>query len=272
MRIATSVPVVSVMSSSGSDALVGHTGFVGRNLVAQRHPAQLFHRANLGELRHATADRLWVCGAPAEKWRANQDPADDLAGVELLLGALRHVQANEVVVISTVDVYPQPHGVDEDTHISLDDHPPGYGRNRLHLEQVVRDRFADAVILRLPGLFGPGLKKNLVFDLLHGRGDSFVHRESVFQWYDVRRLADDADRAVSAREPVINLATQPVRAADLARDVFATDLTGTSVPVANYDVHTRAAHVFESDGHYMLNQAAVLADLHDWVASERALA
>ena len=42
---------------------------------------------------------------------------------------------------------------------------PAYGRNRLQLERWVREDFPAALIVRLPALYGKGLKKNCLYDL-----------------------------------------------------------------------------------------------------------
>lgn len=61
------------------------------------------------------------------------------------------------MLISTVGVYKNPNGVDEDTPIDTDGLQP-YGQNRYYLEQFIQDNF-DVTIIRLSGLFGNGLKK-----------------------------------------------------------------------------------------------------------------
>ena len=42
---------------------------------------------------------------------------------------------------------------------------PAYGKNRLQLERWVRQDHPDALIVRLPALYGKGLKKNFLYDL-----------------------------------------------------------------------------------------------------------
>ena len=42
---------------------------------------------------------------------------------------------------------------------------PAYGKNRLQLERWVREDHPDALIVRLPALYGRGLKKNFLYDL-----------------------------------------------------------------------------------------------------------
>ena len=132
--------------------------------------------------------RTVICAAPgAEKWKANLDPETDKASVIDCGNHFSSVRAEKVILISTVDVYPAPVDVDELTPIDPDA-GTAYGRHRLELERLVSEYFS-AIIIRLPGLFGPGLKKNALYDLLHDHQVDAIDPRAVYQFYDVTRLA-----------------------------------------------------------------------------------
>jgi nucleoside-diphosphate-sugar epimerase len=247
------------------DGLVGHTGFVGGNLVQQRHYDLTYHRPDIDRIAGTHFRRLVISGAPAQKWRANAEPDADAAALDGLMAHLTSATAELAVLISTVDVYPQPRGVDEATPVDPEDHTQAYGRNRLRLERFVQQHYPRSLVLRLPGLFGPGLKKNLVYDLMGRRPEEFCHRDSTFQFYDLRRLSDDIETAVEAGLSVLNLATEPTSAAQIGTEVFDRALTCTSVPRVDYDMHTRHAQVFGSSGPYRCDRATVLEDLRSFV-------
>lgn len=146
-------------------ALVGCTGFVGGNIAA-RHPFDgLYHSTDVEQAFGTKPELLVYAGLPAAKYLANTDPAADLAAVEQAMRQIRRIAPERLALISTVDVYPAPDGVDEDTPADTSN-PAAYGRNRALLEQWVREECPDALIVRLPGLFGPGLKKNFLYDML----------------------------------------------------------------------------------------------------------
>src|SRR5262245_360131 len=157
-----------------ADALIGSTGFVGGNLLRQAHFDGLYHSRNVADLRGRAYDTVVCAGARAEKWKANQDPDADRRGLQSLFDAIDAVTASRFVLISTVDVYPSPVGVDEDSPIDPAA-ASAYGRHRYELEEFVRARFREHLVVRLPGLFGPGLKKNVIFDLLHDNQVEKIH-------------------------------------------------------------------------------------------------
>lgn len=148
-------------------ALIGHTGFVGRNLLRQTRFDACYASANIDEIAGRRFDRMVVAAVPASMWMANHRPDADLANIEALMARLGQVDAARVVLISTIAVYAVPGArPDEGTEHGFETERP-YGRHRRLFETWIADRFADVLTVRLPAVFGPGLAKNFVFDLLN---------------------------------------------------------------------------------------------------------
>lgn len=250
--------------------LVGSTGFVGGVIAGQRQIDSGFHRPNIATIRGRAFARLYVAGAPAQKWLANSDPEGDERNIDALVEHLRQVQAETLVLVSTIDVYPDPIGVDEGVSVAPEDHEQAYGRNRLHLEKAVQEHFPRVLVVRLPGLFGPGLRKNLVYDLLHDR-EEFAHRASSFQFYDMRRFCDDLDTALAAGLELINFATAPVAAHEVGEAVFGRELSRVEGAPVHYDMRTLHAELYGGDASsgYMQSADDVLAAMSGFVAQER---
>ncbi len=146
-------------------ALIGYTGFVGSNLALQYEFTDLYNSKNITEIAGKSYDLLICAGVKAQKWVANQQPEKDLADIQALIGQLSKAEIKQFVLISTIDVYPNPVNVDEDSLIDKTNHHP-YGLNRLYLEEWVANHYQDHLIIRLPGLFGKGIKKNFIHDIL----------------------------------------------------------------------------------------------------------
>jgi nucleoside-diphosphate-sugar epimerase len=251
------------------DALIGHTGFVGGNLAAQHPFNTWFNSKNIEAIRGQRYELLVVSGMPAAKWIANREPDADRAVLDRLWGCLRTVHADTVVVMSTVDVYPNPIGVDEDTPIDSATQQP-YGKHRLELERLAAAHFSRVLSVRLPGLFGPGLKKNAVYDLLHNNEVHKIPANGVFQFYNLARLWKDVRTALSAGLALVNFATEPVSVREVARDAFGIDFTNNpGTKPARYDLRTRHAAAFGGRGGYLYSREHVLGELRAFVVAER---
>lgn len=146
--------------------LVGHTGFVGSNLKDQTNFDKHFNSSNIEESFGTNPDVLVYSGVRAEKFLANSEPEKDFEVIENAIENIKKINPNKIILISTVDVYPVPVGVDESELIDKEKIQP-YGKNRLHLEEWVEANFEDYLIVRLPGLFGKNIKKNFIYDLIH---------------------------------------------------------------------------------------------------------
>lgn len=187
-------------------ALVGCTGFVGGNLAASHRFEGLYHSTNVTEAFGARPDLLVYAGLPAAKYLANSDPEADWAVCRNAAENIRAINPRQLVLISTVDVFARPQGVDEAAAPDLEN-PQAYGRNRARLEALVRGDFPTALILRLPALYGAGLKKNFLFDL--HTITPFILKEALY-----RRLAEKSPLVQKSYAPAANGFYQLSPAAD----------------------------------------------------------
>lgn len=249
-------------------ALVGHSGFVGCNLLAKRDYDATYRSTDIETIRGTTFEHVVCSGIQAMKWWANLHPEEDLAGIERLLGPLAACRAERFTLISTIDVYPAPRGVDEDSAIETAGHH-AYGLHRLQAEERIRAMFPRVLVLRLPGLFGPGLKKNVIYDLMHDNHLDKVHPGGVFQYYDLRRLADDIDRAWSLGLETLNVSSAPLGTSEI-RDRFfpGKDLGGTGDAPAGYDMRSKHAAAWGGTDGYLYSKEQVLGDLGEWLKSK----
>lgn len=146
------------------DLLVGSTGFVGSNLAASHEFDSVCHSTDISNYFGSTPDYCVYAGIPAAMYLANNFPLEDLKIIESARDNIRRINPHKLILISTVAVYPFTNGVDESTPIETT-YLPAYGKNRYMLEQWVREDYPSATIIRLPALYGKGLKKNFLFDL-----------------------------------------------------------------------------------------------------------
>jgi len=310
-----------------ADAIIGHTGFVGGNLARQAGFDFSYNSSNISEIKGKKFGTLVCAGARAEKWLINADPASDIMNLNALIDCLREVSAERLVLISTVDVYDRTSGVDEETPVFPERSEP-YGRNRYYLEHFARGNFDNCLIVRLPALFGHGLKKNFIYDLSHtapkiimkekfeqlcskcaSAGDaavlrsnysqgadqnykldpktgtagakksedceggqlenilkglgftslSFTHKDSRFQFYGLENIWADIKKALEHGLKLVNFATEPISAAELARECLGVEFENITpkAPVI-YDIETVHAELFGGKQGYMYEKREVI--------------
>ncbi len=184
-------------------ALIGYTGFVGGNLLRQGRFDATFNSKNFQDLAGGRFDEVWCAGIQATKWWANKNPEADWNAIRALLDVLATVRTDRFVLLSTVDVFRDPVEVDEASPVDLAG-LHAYGRHRYQVEEWVKAHFDNTVVVRLPGLFGDGLKKNVIYDFLHGNALAAIHADAVFQFYNLDHLTADTERALQASLPLIS--------------------------------------------------------------------
>lgn len=149
-----------------TSCLVGYTGFVGSNLDQSFNFNYRYNSKNIGDAYGLNPDLLVYAGVTGTKFLANNNPDKDRTHIEKTIENIKNINPKKLVLISTVDVYKNPVGVDEDSKIILEGLHP-YGLNRFYLEEWVQNNYKDHLIVRLPAIYGENLKKNFIYDIIN---------------------------------------------------------------------------------------------------------
>ena len=256
-------------------ALIGYTGFVGSNLAAATEFTDVYNTANVGGIRGRTYDLVVSAAGRADSHRINEHGDADRAEIEDYVALLSTVRAARLVVVSTVCIYPGGGSPDETTPLSAEGLTP-YGANRLYMEQTLAARFATLAV-RLPQLYGNGLKKGIIYDLLNDYRISYIRPEGRFQYYDVRRLWADTQLALQAGLTTLNLATPSLRNAHVAAECFGIDIADQRVPgtesrfaqMYTRDMRTIHADLYGGPPGYLCGEATELLALREFVRASR---
>lgn len=251
-----------------NNALVGYSGFVGTTLLKQAPFESLYRSTNISEIEGQIFDTVVCAGAPAQKWIANSEPEADLQQINGLISHLKTIQCQTFILISTVDVFATPVGVDEQTEVN-ETGLHAYGLHRRLLEKFVASHFPRHLIVRLPGLVGPGLRKNVIFDILNANNLHAIESRGVFQFYPMINLWYDIQIALQAGLPLVHLTAAPVSVAEISMRGFGRkfeqQLLGTP---ATYDMRTCHADAFGVNGDYQYSSHATIQAVRAYAQSE----
>lgn len=181
-------------------AVIGANGFVGSAFVREGHLAGYevtsITRENYGTVVGRSFDAVVDAAANSRKYLADADPGMDFKlSVEHRLRSLLDFRAGIHLHVSSVDVYDdltsiETTGEGRAIDVTL---ASRYGFHKLLAEELVRHYAGDWLIVRLAGMVGPGLRKNPVYDILHGV-PLRIHPDSRYQFM----ASDEAARVALA--------------------------------------------------------------------------
>lgn len=248
--------------------LIGFSGFVGRTLLKQAHFEFLYRSTNICDIEGQSFNFVVCAGAPAQKWIANREPEADRQKIDTLITHLETIQCNNFILISTVDVFKSPIGTDEFTPVD-ESGLHAYGLNRRLLEKFVESHFPRFLIVRLPGLVGPGLCKNVIFDFLNDNNLHAIDSRGFFQFYPMVNLWSDILIALQAGLKLIHLTAEPISVANISEAGFGKPFSQTlKNPPALYDFRSKYAALFGGQGHYQYSKRECIQAIRTYAQSE----
>jgi nucleoside-diphosphate-sugar epimerase len=168
--------------------LLGGNGFVGsgvaRELERRGETFEIITRQNYDQFVGRSCDLFINANGNSSKLLGKNDPKTEFrASVLSVRESLADFTFGTYMFLSTSDVYPNPgspESTDEGLDIDIAAQSP-YGFHKYLAEQCVRHAAERWLIIRQGGFVGPGMKKNAVFDVLHGE-KAWVHPDTRFQY------------------------------------------------------------------------------------------
>jgi len=253
-----------------ADALIGYSGFVGTTLLRQRAFEYRYRSTNIQEIA-GTHLISWSVQAPRHKsgsLTGSRKPEADLQKLEGLMGHLETIACEKFILISTVDVLTKPLGVTEESLADESDIHP-YGFHRRILERFVEDCFSSHLIVRLPRLVGPGLRKNIVFDFLNENNLSAIDSRGVFQFYPMVNLWYDIQSALRAGLRLVHFTAEPISVAEVAAEGFGVTFDQVLFgEAASYDMRSVHAALFGGTGAYQYSKRETIQAIRAYAQSE----
>jgi nucleoside-diphosphate-sugar epimerase len=158
-------------------AIIGANGFVGKAITkaflqsGENDVVQVVSdNYELIKEQQTKFDIIIHSAMPSKRWWAANNPIEDFdATVRLTADILYNWKFKKIALISSVSARLQTN------------HP--YGRHKHLAEVLVSDHSSENVIFRLGGLFGEGLDKGVIFDMIEGN-EVFMTSESAFNYID----------------------------------------------------------------------------------------
>lgn len=253
-------------------ALIGYSGFVGSNILEQHPFDETYNSKNFREMSNREFSVVVCAGISAVKWLANKDPAEDKRKIQELKDVLSTIKAERFILISTIDVYPVIVGKDESYDCSSTPNN-AYGTHRLEFEKFCTEHFSDCYVIRLPGLFGKGLKKNVIYDLLNHNCLEMINPISSFQYYDLSNIWSDVEKVISSNTHLVNLFTEPVATQTIIDKFFADEsfknLADKAAPETHYALKSQYDGLWDGSAGYIYNEKQVLAQLDVFIQNAR---
>lgn len=244
-------------------ALIGCTGFVGSTLREQTSFSHFYHSTDIDKIEGQSFDQVVCAAAPAKKWYANLHPEEDLQNIKKLIEHLEKVSSQRFVLVSTVDVFKTPLNVNENSQIVTDSLHP-YGLHRYYLEEFVKTKFDNHLIIRLPGLVGRGLRKNILYDFKHNNQLQAINADDIFQFYPMSNLWKDITISLNNNLSLVHLTAYPLQVSEIAQKVFNLDFKNKlDRPSIRYDMQSIYASLW-GKVHYQYDKDSSLEAIRSY--------
>ena len=219
--------------------LIGHTGFIGSILKTHIKNYELYNSKNINSIRKKKFKEIICVGLPASKWKANKSPNKDTKNLNSLIRNLVSIKSNLFILISTIDVH---------------NNSETYGKNRKKFEIFIKKQFSNYLIIRLPAVFGKGIKKNILYDLLNNNQIFKISKDDTYQWFDLSLLYKEIQKLKKKKtyNQTVELYSPPISNHQIIKYFPQFDIDKKKSKNINYKIRPKEG--FYKDEKFILNR------------------
>jgi len=239
------------------NCIIGYSGFVG-NKISKKKKFIKINSKNIQKIENKSFDVIYCAAPTGKKFIVNKNPLKDFKNIVKLIKILKTVKCKKFILISTIDIYQYKTNKVNEKYIPKKKYIESYGSNRLYFEEFIKKFFENHHVIRLPNLFGDGLKKNFIYDLIY-RERIFINKKSVVQLFNLNKLDLYINKIIKKNIKCINLVSPPLKVLELNNLVKNKNKTFLG-KLYKYNITSIHSYKFQKKSKYIISKTDIKKD------------
>jgi len=251
-----------------NSCIIGYTGFIGGYLTKHLKTNNLYNTKNIENISKRNFDVVYCCAPNSAMWIANKDPVEDFIKVSKLIKNLKNIKTKIFILISTIEVFKNKNSCNEES-LDFNNEIYSYGYNRFLIEEATRKIFKNLFIVRLPIVYGEGVKKNIVFDLKNNILN-LLNLNDILQFYPVELLLNDINLAIKHNIDIINLCSEPIKVKELLIFCSKSGIANKSLKntkIRKYNMTSNYSNIWKNEK-YTYKKHFIMDDIKKFINNE----
>jgi nucleoside-diphosphate-sugar epimerase len=180
--------------------IIGHKGFIGNtiyNYFIDKHSVFTIEKKTKN-IPKEEFDIVINCAGNAKKYLSEKKPFEDVLTNAKIFHTILQLKIKKFIHISSISASEIPNN--------------NYTISKLISENYSKLYFPNCIILRIGGVIGPNLKKNVVFDIINNK-NLFITFDSTYNYISTHEIAKIIEKIIklNIKNEIINVAaSQPI--------------------------------------------------------------
>jgi len=230
--------------------VVGHTGFIGQTVYSYFiNKYKTFGiNSKTKKMPSEKFDVIINCAGNSKKYSSEKNINKVILANKSIINNILKLKTKKIIHISSIDASFTPDN--------------SYTISKLNFEKLIKSYFSEATILRLGGLVGPGLKKNVVFDIKNNK-NLFVTLDSIYNYISTKEVAKIIHKIIelNIHNKIINICSNnPISVQEIINEalkhsiIFTKKIGNKKENYTNININNLKEFFTPKDSKYYINK------------------